>query len=308
MLSAKSTIFLILSSIVILVDPVDAKTDFMFGFNDQYPNSTLINRCEVCHVGSERTPYANDWATSNKDFTVVEDLDSDGDGTINIDEIEAGTNPGVSEAYSYYLPFFIGHTNHWTGIGLRNCSLDNTAAVVVFVYDTNGSISESDTISIAARGHDVFTIGNGQPSEGWIRINSTQPLVGLCFVATTGTTNYMADIPFASELSKFLIIPHIGQGPVYDTIVMVCNPSPSATTVTLTLIDQQGTPLYEKSQLVPANGSWKYELKELVLNSSTPNYGSLEISASNGLSAFALYNNLKKGGYSYAGISAIAPP
>jgi len=119
----------------------------------------------------------------------------------------------------------------------------------------------------------------------------------------------MADIPFASELSTILIVPHVGQGPVYDTIVMLCNPSTSDTTVTLTFVNQEGTPLNENSRLVKANGSLKYELEELGLDSATSNYGSVEISAPNGLAAFALYNNLKKeGSYSYAGINAVIPP
>ena len=217
------------------------------------------------------------------------------------------TLTNFSETYFYFLPYFVGHTNHWTGIGLRNANASSSATVDVFVYDTNGNVLQNDTISIAARGHDVFTIGDGQPNEGWIKIDSTQPLVGLCFVATTGTQNYMADIPFASELSTLLYVPHVGQGPVYDTCVMVCNPNATDTIVTLTFVDQQGNPLYTKSQTVNANGSWKYELKNL-LDSSTANYGSVEISASNGLAAFALYDNRKNDGYSYAGISAVIPP
>jgi len=88
---------------------------------------------------------------------------------------------------------------------------------------------------------------------------------------------------------------------------MVCNPNSSDTYVTLTFVDQQGIPLHTKSKVVKANGSWRYELNDL-LDSSKSNYGSIEISGDTGLSAFALYDNRKKGGYSYAGISAAVPP
>ena len=215
MLKTKSTILLVLLFLTILANPADAKPEFMSWFGEQYPDSIMKNNCGICHD----TSYAQGWTLAGRNVTAIENLDSDGDGILNIDEIEAGKNPGVPEAYSYYLPNFIGHTNHWTGIGLRNCSPDTAATVTVFVYDSNGNVSESKTISIVARGHDVFTIGTGQLNEGWIRITSTQPLVELCFVATTGEPDYMADIPFASELSTLLIVPHIGQGPVYDTIV-----------------------------------------------------------------------------------------
>ena len=301
----KSTVFLVLLSLALFAGPAAAKPEFMTWFAEQYPDSVMKTNCTMCH----NTPYARDWTLAGRNFTAIENLDSDGDGIINIDEIEAEKNPGVPDTYSYYLPYFKGSSNHWTGIGLRNCSPDRLSVAAVNVYDSDGNLLESSTVTIAARGHDVFTVGAGQPNEGWIRITSTRPLVGLCFAAVGGTPNYMADIPFVSELSPLLYVPHVGQGPVYDTTVMVCNPNPSDTTVTLTFVDQQGSVLYETSRAVKTNGSWRYELKEMVQDSSKANYGSVEISASNGLCAFALYNNLKRdGSYSYAGISAVAPP
>lgn len=304
--NVKSTIFLILLSTMILGNQANAGNSYSPLFNSQYPNSPLVNSCSVCHNGDDRNDYSQDWALAGKDFTAIENLDSDGDGIINVDEINAGTHPGVPAPYSYYMPYFNGD-DHWTGIGLRNCSPDTAATVTAYVYDSTGNILESNTISIAIRGNNAFLVGDGQPNEGWVRIYSTQPLVGLCFVSTNDTPNYMADIPFASELSTLLYIPYLDQGPLYDSSVLVCNPNPSATTVKLTFVDQQGTLLKEKSLPVSANGSLKYELDDL-LGSSTSNKGSLEISAPNGLVAFILYNNLKTGNYSYAGISAVIPP
>ena len=213
----------------------------------------------------------------------------------------------ASQQYLYYLPYFSSNTNHWTGVAFKNCSASNSAEVDVLVYDTDGNVLGNEQASVAPKGRDALMVCDGQPNEGWARINSTQPLVGLSVVTTEGENNYMADIPFASELSTVLYVPHMSQGPYYDTSIMVCNPNTHANTVTITFVDQQGVAVATKSQLVEAYGSWKYELKN-ILDSSIDNSGSVEIIASHGIAAFALFNNLKTGGYSYAGISAVVLP
>ena len=96
-MSSRPTLFLILLSIV-FSSPADAKPDFMSGFNDHYPNSPWVNNCIICHPGTGgATDYRHDWTLSGRDFAAIENLDSDGDGIANIDEIEAGTNPGEAE-------------------------------------------------------------------------------------------------------------------------------------------------------------------------------------------------------------------
>lgn len=67
-------------------------------FNTQYGTTgTKLNSCNLCHPGGntgQLNPYANDYAANSHNFTMIEQLDSDGDGFTNVEEITAGTFPG----------------------------------------------------------------------------------------------------------------------------------------------------------------------------------------------------------------------
>ena len=82
-------------------------------FVEKYPEAkATLGKCTTCHekalpkkedhavnaYGKDLVEKAVVDAKANPktyDFTKVEGLDSDGDGTKNIDEIKAGKNPGV---------------------------------------------------------------------------------------------------------------------------------------------------------------------------------------------------------------------
>ncbi|MCP4745652.1 MAG: hypothetical protein GY874_05845, partial [Desulfobacteraceae bacterium] len=71
-----------------------ATQDYQSGFDAQYPDSSLLNNCAVCHTGNDTSKgneYSKDWKENENDFTAIESMDSDGDGVSNIEEIEAGT-------------------------------------------------------------------------------------------------------------------------------------------------------------------------------------------------------------------------
>ncbi|MBW2370520.1 MAG: hypothetical protein JRH15_21825 [Deltaproteobacteria bacterium] len=218
------------------------------------------------------------------------------------------TDPPPTYNYTYYLPYFRGHTNHWTALGIKNLQRFVGATASVTVYSENGDILVADRKQLAAFGQDNFVVGAGEAEEGWIRIDSDHPLGGLCFFATTGTPDYMADMTFMDQLATKLHVPHVGQGPVYDTTVYVCNPNGTITSVQVRFIGQDGNILYTTGKQLPANGSWTYDLSSLVPDSSQANYGSLEIIGTQEIGAFALYSNVKNEGTSYAGIAAVSSP
>jgi hypothetical protein len=82
-------------------------------FVEKYPEAKAkLGKCSTCHVkplpkkeDHEMNAYGKDLAEKGVvdakanpktyDFTKVEGLDSDGDGTKNVEEIKAGTNPGA---------------------------------------------------------------------------------------------------------------------------------------------------------------------------------------------------------------------
>jgi len=93
---------------------------------------------------------------------------------------------------------------------------------------------------------------------------------------------------------------------MWDTTILICNPNSSSVTVTLTYVDRTGSAGTPKNYTIVAMGSTQIELSDL-LGGSTASGGKVKITATPGVAAFALYNNLKTGGTWYAGISAVEP-
>lgn len=118
----------------------------------------------------------------------------------------------------------------------------------------------------------------------------------------------MADIPFVSELSENLMIPHVAQDDDWDTSVMICNPNDTQTTLKLTYFSKKGQSLvYTPPQPLVAHGSASYNLADIFASHLPLKGGKLKLSVvqGGGIAAFALYKDTKKGRSHYAGISAI---
>ena len=64
------------------------KPTFLSEFNAEYGTAaTRLNACSVCHVAEDvfdRNPYGQDFAASGMVFSLIEQLDSDGDGWPNL--------------------------------------------------------------------------------------------------------------------------------------------------------------------------------------------------------------------------------
>ncbi len=216
-------------------------------------------------------------------------------------------DPGraASAVYAYCIPYFLADSDYWTGVGLRNWSGTASASVTVCGMSDGGSVLGSQTKTIPAEGQTAFMMN---PGEGWVKVNSDQPLAGLGFVAMVHDDKLMFDIPFVAAPERYLYIPHVAQDATWDTTVFVCNPNVSQTTMYLTFFDAAGTVVrVSHGYILPANGSGKYPLSGFLGASASYDKGSVKISATQGVAAFALYHNLKTGDRSYAGISAVAP-
>jgi len=91
-------VFTIIAGTFTIASAKDRYTD---DFNAYYGTSgghnyqPVLGSCLSCHPsGSKRNAYANDWRSNGHSFAAVEQLDSDGDGLSNIEEISAGFFPG----------------------------------------------------------------------------------------------------------------------------------------------------------------------------------------------------------------------
>lgn len=221
------------------------------------------------------------------------------------------TFPLISFAadYSYYFPYFKETNNRGTGVALRNCSATSTAHITVNVYTGGGTKLNFDPAAeipsnLPPRNQKAFLIDtNLVNSSGWIQVDSSQPLVGLSFVSID---NLMMDLTIFSELYTSLYIPHSAQNNSWDTTLYICNPNGTSTTVTITIVDAGGDVIDQLSDVLATMGSKIYPLGDLL--SDDYSNGSVEISATQGIAAFALYDNLKTtNGKSFAGISALQP-
>jgi len=241
-------------------------------------------------------------------FALYNDLKwNRGKSYAGISAVNPASEPAeTGDIYSYYLPYLIEGGNNWTGVGLRNSSVEENANVSIVAYDQNGNAAAPVEKELPPGGQDAVVVETGSGGEGWIRVDSSQPLTGLCFFGTTGENSHMADITFIRDLAKTLYVPHIGQNYQWDSKIMVCNPYESETVLTLTFVDKDGHALSPREYAIAPRGSGVYEVADMVGGSEYVN-GSVEISATQGVAAFALYDDLKNGGSSFAGISAVAP-
>jgi formylglycine-generating enzyme required for sulfatase activity len=219
---------------------------------------------------------------------------------------EADDSGDVGALYfPYFLPYFISTNGYWTGVGLRNESPWWSADVTVQAFSPTGTVLATETKEIPRRGQRAFMVGMGTNCEGWVKVTSNRPLTGLAFIAQGFGDALMFDMSLVSEPATTLRVPHVAQDGTWDTIVFVCNPISSETTMYISFVDSDGVTVKTSHGFkIPAYGSGRYPLLDL-LGKSAYSSGSVEIAASQGVVAFALYHNLKTGLMSYAGISAV---
>ena len=216
---------------------------------------------------------------------------------LNINVTDVQYNKGQ---YNYYLPYFCSNTCIWTGLGLANKSQNISSEIQLTAYDSNGNILSKEQKNITAYGQNAFHAASHITGEGWILVNSHQPLSGLAFL---GNGTLMANIPVNSELFTSLIIPHIAQSETWDTNIMICNPNNEEADIIIKYIDQQGIEKGTQTFSILSNGSGVYPLASIFTGISSM-AGRIEINSSSEITAFALYNNIKSTGSYFAGINA----
>ena len=222
-------------------------------------------------------------------------------------KILAYTETSNTETISYYLPVYKPSPGHWAGLGITNLNAKAKANFTVKIYNQAGRELAEEAFNLQAHGQSATIIGLMSHENGWVKISSNQPLAGMGLLGeyiTNTNKSYMADIPFVNKLSKKLIIPHVAYNNCWDTILYLANPNTSMANVTLTYTNNKGIDSNSHRTSIPANGSKQISVSTIA-KSINVKKGFVTISSSQGLAAFALYNNLKSGGLSYAGINAV---
>lgn len=208
---------------------------------------------------------------------------------------------------TYYIPYFKDDINGWwTGAGISNNNALRAASLTVTIFSQNGNTlsTTNPPLGIVPYGQFSGALGDGLNTAGWIKITSNNELSGLCF---TGF-NLMADIPFVSDLSSTLLIPHVAQNAEWDTSIMVCNPNNSPVSLRLVYFSKEGqAQTFVPPDAIVASGSAVYELDN-AFAAALPIRGGkvvLSVTQGGGIAAFALYSNGKIGHNNFAGITAV---
>ncbi len=85
-----------------------ATQTYLNNFKTTYPSATSIAACVLCHIdpngGGTRNPYGEAFRSAGHSFSAIENLDSDGDGWTNIQEINANTFPGDATSHPSGTP------------------------------------------------------------------------------------------------------------------------------------------------------------------------------------------------------------
>ena len=216
-------------------------------------------------------------------------------------------DPNVPEdgEYRYYIPLFSCEAGHATGIGLSNSNETNAAIVSICVYDTTGVKRNAYQMEIPSNGQGSQVIRPADGYAGWMWVASTQPLTGVCFFAKAGAgaDNYIADVPIASIASTAVHVPHVAFDENWDTTLYLANPNAGSQAVSIEITNSDGTLVKRTSCNLQAYGGGEYELSKLLSN-QTLSGGKVRLSSSEGIVAFALYDNVKTGSRAFAGINA----
>ncbi|MBN1828946.1 MAG: hypothetical protein JW884_07350 [Deltaproteobacteria bacterium] len=229
--------------------------------------------------------------------------------------------------YEYYIPYYRAEDpssaadGFYSSLALRNSSAGSAATVTVAAYESDGT-----AVPLAAEFTDFSISPSGQWArvlpqidvEGWVLVTSTAPLTGLAWVGTLDESwpRLMADVSLIGELNSALIVPHVAQtisgcytDGGWSTKVNICNPHATTTTVTLAYYTTSGANPHATTFSIPANGSVSYNLDSLLPTTQCFYDGSMAISATQAVAAFALYYDVDKvpgaDGTCYAGISAV---
>jgi len=97
----KLIVILLLAAVVLMgTQMASARPSYLTSFNQHYDTAgTRLDSCATCHNGEARNPYGRAYAGSGRNFVAIENLDSDGDGFMNLVEINALTFPGKPDDY-----------------------------------------------------------------------------------------------------------------------------------------------------------------------------------------------------------------
>ncbi len=283
---------------------------FDYRWND-VPNAAKLN-CYVCEwdgttetkldADSEKNPDSKPETSEAVDTNTAEN------GKDKFAPLASKTDNASNESRTYFVPLFEYSEHFLTGVGLSNSSVTEKANILLTVFDSKGGEIMTESADIVPDGQQTLVLYPDGRAQGWISIDSDQPLTGVCFMiaAGAGKDNFMADIPIVGQKHRNLHVPHITYDDSWDTTFFVANPNGKAQTVFIDVVGSDGTPIVSQKDEIAPNGCARYSLSSLLRDRELAG-GKAKIFGADGVTAFALYANIKTGQRSFAGISPMEP-
>lgn len=146
--------------IIVSPEPVLARTNDLTAAVSRYPqiDNTDLDSCSLCHGSSySLNAYGSDYDTYG--FAGTENIDSDGDGFLNIDEIDALTEPGNENDYPLQANEDLdrARAQYPSIVGERLdacllCHTDETPTPAAYALNTYGAAYNSAGRNLAAFG------------------------------------------------------------------------------------------------------------------------------------------------------------
>ena len=213
------------------------------------------------------------------------------------------------------MPFTAGNENlfashvvlfpdvYYTEINLYNPN-GTAATATISPYDATGSLISSP-FDVNVPANQVLTLRDtqlglpsAQSTEGWIKVNSTQPLLGCLTFGNPVDDHYMSTLPLQSQSASDLYFAQVANGNVggvdFFTGIAVVNPNLVAVDVTIQIYGSDGTLLGSATRTLAAGEKYVRLIQSIEGIGSLPAQASGYMhvtSTGGGVFSFALFGD-----------------
>ena len=209
--------------------------------------------------------------------------------------------PGVGVSQFNLIPVFAFENDEFIGLSLINTSVVMNEVAVTWT-DSEGKSARTGFLSLAPGSQRVALLKEilgipVDPTEGWIRIDSSEP--GLLSYTSSGRDGILDGAETASLASTRIILPHVAVDTGFveleytDTLVYLVNPGPAAASAQVKLMSLDGLAAGGLTVSIPARASYKLRVSEAFRDVLPPNHvggrtfrGYVRVSSDEGLAGW----------------------
>ena len=219
------------------------------------------------------------------------------------------------------IPYFRTGSQYSSTISVAN--IESVAVdVTLTAIDNGGNNLGSTKISLKGNGgyralvQSVFPSIGSSAKEGWILVSANGRVYATTIHGASDTPSLSA-VPMQKIPTSGFVFPQVLQGAGYSSELTLVNPSSSATSAQVFVVNSDGTTLASNQVAIPANGRVRQTLGQIMPEISVqqggfvyvqggPLFSTMAITANNGVTTASFAPELVSIGYSPAPLSAFA--